>query len=184
VPRQRQVDAVRFLNENAFATPQFFLDEAVLRRIEVDGAITRVGRAQTRLLAALLSDARMSRMVEFEALAARSGDVYALGDLLTDVRQGIWSELRSGPGSIDAFRRNLQRAYLDTVDGKLNPPPRPATAAAQRTPPGDALALLRGDLRALDTELRAALPRAADRTTRLHLEDARVRIARILEPLS
>src|SRR5690606_18247890 len=59
VPRQRQLEAVRFLNAEAFATPEYFLDREVLRRIEVDGALTRVGRAQARLLSSLLGNARM-----------------------------------------------------------------------------------------------------------------------------
>ena len=42
--------------------------------------------------------------------------------------------------------------------------------------------MLRGELRALDRDLAAALPRAADRMTRLHLEDARAEIARMLDP--
>jgi hypothetical protein len=185
VPRQRQVEAVRFLNEKAFETPEYFLDQEVLRRIEVDGALIRVGRAQTRLLSTLLSNARLTRMMEYEALAARSSEVYSPAELLTDMRRGLWSELRGGSVAIDAFRRNLQRAYLDEVDRKLNPPrggEGPAIPGSAAPAPGDIPALLRGDLRLLDEELRAAIPRATDRVTRLHLEDARVRIARILDP--
>ena len=187
VARDRQQEAVAFLNREAFATPQYFLDREVLRRIEVDGALTRVGRAQARVLSNLMGDARLSRMTEFEALAGSPTAVYTAAELLTDLRRGIWSELREGSVAIDAFRRNLQRAYLDEVDRKLNPPrgpesgpPAPSTASPA---PGDVPALLRGELRQLDTELRNALPRAADRTTRLHIEDARVRIGRILEPV-
>lgn len=187
VARQRQQEAVAFLNQEAFATPTYFLDQEVLRRIEVDGALTRVGRAQNRVLTNLMSDARLSRMTEFEALAASGGETYAPGELLTDLRRGLWSELRNGTVVIDAFRRNLQRAYLDEVDRKLNPPrgpesgpPTPSTASPA---PGDIPALLRGDLRQLDADLRTALPRATDRMTRLHIEDARVRITRILEPV-
>lgn len=185
VPRERQAEAVQFLNQEAFATPNYFLHTEVLRRIEVDGALTRVGRAQARLLTALLSNARLARMMDFEALAVRRTDVYGAADLLTDVRRGLWSEVRAGSVSIDPFRRNLQRAYLEEVDRKLNPPRTgegssiPVSAAPA---PGDVPALLRGDLRQLDQEIAAALPRAADRTTRLHLEDARIRIARILQP--
>ena len=184
IPRERQEEAVRFLNAEAFETPDYFLEQEVLRRIEVDGALARVGRAQSRLLSALLSNGRLARMTEFEALASGPDDVYTPAELLTDVRRGIWSELRGGPVSIDAFRRNLQRAYLDEVDRKLNPlrggegPPQPSTSAPA---PGDVPALLRGELRQLDTELRNALPRASERTTRLHIEDARVRISKILE---
>src|SRR5690606_36054100 len=104
-----------FLNREAFATPQYFLDREVLRRIEVDGALTRVGRAQARVLSNLMGDARLSRMTEFEALAGSPTAVYTAAELLTDLRRGIWSELREGSVAIDAFRRNLQRAYLDEV---------------------------------------------------------------------
>src|SRR5690606_11689546 len=89
ISRARQADAVRFLNAEAFATPQYFLDREVLRRIEVDGALTRVGRAQARLLTSLLANARLARMTEFEALSATAGEVYTVGALLTDLRQGL-----------------------------------------------------------------------------------------------
>jgi hypothetical protein len=41
---------------------------------------------------------------------------------------------------------------------------------------------MRGELLALDGSLRSALSRASDRTTRLHLLDAREEIRRILDP--
>ncbi|CAN5485857.1 hypothetical protein BH24GEM3_BH24GEM3_11880 [soil metagenome] len=103
-----------------------------------------------------------------------------------------WSEPSSGPVRIDAFHRNLQRTYLDVVNGKVNPPARPPTTTSPA--PGviittggsptasDARALLRGELQALDTQLRTAIGRTSDRTTRLHLEDARAQIDRILNP--
>ncbi|HEX7241484.1 MAG TPA: zinc-dependent metalloprotease, partial [Longimicrobiaceae bacterium] len=64
VPRARQQAAVRFLNEQAFRTPRFFLDEEILRRIEVQGALDRVGRAQAAILVDLTDNRRMRRMVE------------------------------------------------------------------------------------------------------------------------
>ena len=57
--------------------------------------------------------------------------------------------------------------------------PRVATEPRQSS---DAGALLAGELKALDAQIRAAIPRAADRTTRLHLEAVRTQIARILDP--
>ncbi|HEX8271399.1 MAG TPA: zinc-dependent metalloprotease [Longimicrobiaceae bacterium] len=190
VSRARQQAAVRFLNENAFRTPRFFLDQEILRRIEVEGAITRIGTAQRSILDQLLNDARMRRMVEFEALAERPAQVYTLGEMLADVRGGIWSELAEGSPSIDPFRRNLQRAYLAEVAERVNPPARAAATglaallggASAATGPSEAQGLLRGELRALDAQIRAAIPRAADRTSRLHLEAARDEIGRILEP--
>ncbi|MGQ0713073.1 MAG: zinc-dependent metalloprotease [Gemmatimonadaceae bacterium] len=191
LPRARQQEAVRFLNEHAFRTPTFFMDEQILRRIEVQGALTRIRNAQTRVLNRLLDDQRMDRMIEFEALSSNGRDVYSLADMLTHVRRGIWSELSSG-AEIDAVRRNLQRAYLETVDAKLNPPERPSGQGGPGGPGGpgqqqprrssDARALLRGELTALDAQIGAALPRVRDRVTRYHLLDARHEIRGILEP--
>jgi hypothetical protein len=190
LPRARQQEAVRFLNDNAFKTPTYFLDDEILRRIEVEGALDRIRGAQTRVLARLLEDTRMDRMIEFEALAANGRDVYPLADMLVDVRRGIWSELSSGT-AIDAVRRNLQRAYLELFDGKLNPvaprilpvgQPGPVVVLPGARQSSDARALLRGELTALDAQIAGVLPRVRDRVTRYHLLDVRHEIRRILDP--
>jgi len=189
VARARQVEAMRFLNENAFRTPEFFLDPQVLRRIEVEGAMDRVLGAQRSLMNALMNDARMRRLAEFEALAPRGTASYTLGDMLGEMRRGIWSETEAGSVRIDPFRRNLQRAYLEAVNAKVNPrpaAPNPLLALfggdAPRPAPGEARSLLRGELQALDSQLAAAISRTGDRTTRLHLLDSRNQIERILDP--
>jgi hypothetical protein len=43
-------------------------------------------------------------------------------------------------------------------------------------------AIFRADLRALDREIQGALGKTTDRDTRAHLEDARERIKKALEP--
>jgi hypothetical protein len=189
VPAARQREAVAFLNEHAFRTPTFLLDLGLLRKFEATGSLDRIGNAQRALLNQLLNTQRLNRMVELEALAARPGETYGLGSMLGDLRRGVWAELQTG-APIDAYRRRLQRNYVDLLGQKINPggvslpagaPAQlVAQAAAQSAP--DARALLRGDLVDLDRELAAAVGRAADRTTRLHLEDVRAQIERILHP--
>ena len=74
LPRTRQKEAVRFLAENAFATPTHFLREDILRLIEVEGALRRINQSQTGILNTLLNDRRMERLIEFERLRMeRSG---------------------------------------------------------------------------------------------------------------
>ena len=46
VPKERQIEAVRFLNDNVFATPAWMLNPEILRRIETNGALARVRAAQ------------------------------------------------------------------------------------------------------------------------------------------
>ncbi len=186
----RQRAAVAFLNAHAFTTPTFFLDRAILDRIEPSGALTRIGDAQKVLLTRLFDNSRFSRLIEFEALAAKPSDAYPLGAMLSDVRHGIWSELDAPRVDIDAFRQNIQYAYLDLCAGKINPPPEsprqanvpPQFAYLFAPVPDEARALLRMELMDLDAQLRAALPRAANRDTRAHIVEARHRIDRILNP--
>lgn len=171
VPKERQAAAVRFLNENAFATPSWALNPEILRRIEPAGAMSRVNVAQERVLNSLLSNARFDRLVEQEAI---DGTVsYRPADFMSDVRRGIWSELEGGPVRVDVYRRRLQNSYIDLLSMKLNG--RPAVADDYR-------ALIKQELRDLSAAIAAATPRASDRQTRAHLADARDQIAKALDP--
>jgi len=171
VPREKQVAAVRFLNDNAFATPTWALKPEILRRIEPSGAIVRVNTAQMRVLNSLLNNSRFDRLVEQEAIDGAAA--YRPGDFMADVRKGIWSEIEGGPVRIDVYRRNLQNSYIDSLSQKLN----------GRVPAGDEFrAMIRAELRDLSSALATAAPRALDRETRAHLADARDQIAKALDP--
>jgi hypothetical protein len=134
----------------------------------------------------LLSSARFARLVEQQAL---DGDTaYQPAELLADVRKGLWKELDTPRVKIDAYRRNLQRAYLDLANTKLNagaptlPQGLPAGFAVFFVTSGDERPFYRAELRALNASVGAALARTTDRTTRVHLEGVRDQIAKILNP--
>src|SRR6185503_10864447 len=172
VPKERQAAAVRFLNENAFATPAWALKPEILRRIEAAGALTRVNQAQERVLNSLLNNARFDRLVEQEAIDGMAA--YKPADFMVDVRRGIWSELEgAGPIKIDVYRRNLQNSYIDLLSNKLNV--RPSVTDDYR-------ALIKAELRDLSAAIATASARATDRQTRAHLADARDQIAKALDP--
>jgi hypothetical protein len=183
----RQAAAVAFLNDNAFATPKWAIDKDILRRIEPLGAISRVGGAQRSVMNNLLSSARFARMIEQDALDGSAA--YKPADFLAAVRHGIWREIESPQAPIDAYRRQLQRNYLDLANGKINgsavtlPAGLPAGfPVALFASSGDEKPFYRAELRALNTSINAALTRTTDRATRVHLEGARDQIARILDP--
>ena len=170
IPAARQRKAVEFLNAQAFATPAYLVDPAILRRIEPDGLLARLRGAQSSVLESLLNSARVQRLTEQEAL---DGDkAYKPLDLLADLRRGIFTELAAPAPKIDAYRRNLQQTYLDAMHNRIN---------AGAAPPTHRW-LYRGELKTLSAEISRALPRATDRATRLFLEDAKDQIARILDP--
>jgi hypothetical protein len=169
VAAARQKEAVRFLNAHAFTTPMFFVQPEILRRIEPVGVLERIRASQQQVLATLMADVRIARLVEQEAIDGAAA--YRSVDFLADVRRGIWGELAGGPVQIDPYRRNLQRAYLDVMGEKING--RQASAAEARS-------LARSELRSVDAA--AARAMTSDRATRAHLQDVRDRIARILDP--
>jgi signal transduction histidine kinase len=170
VPRARQAAAVAFLLEHGFRTPAYFVQPDLLRRIEPAGVVSRISVAQTSLMNALLQPSRLERMVE---QAVVDPTTYTPLNLLTDLRAGIWRELRTPATPIDLYRRNVQRAYLDTIDARLNG----ATA-----PNAEIRSLLRGELRVLDQQIARALPAVTDVATRRHLQDARETISTVLDP--
>jgi hypothetical protein len=181
--RARQAAAVRFLNANAFRTPDFLLDPEITWRLEATGSMERVSRAQSQILSALLLDARLNRLRDFQA--SNQTDPYPLADMLRDVRTGVWSELTDRRVAISAERRSLQLGYVARLQARVAPPAAEREAAGAgagaipRNP--DIVSMLRGELVALRAGIDAALPRAVDHDTRMHLQSVRAGIVRILD---
>jgi Met-zincin/Domain of unknown function (DUF5117)/Domain of unknown function (DUF5118) len=182
----RQRDAMRFLLDNAFTTPTWLLDASLLRKFEASGSVDRISNVQGSVLSALVSNERMVRMIELDALPP-TGDRYTLPTMLTELRRGIWSEIYNGR-TIDPYRRRLQRVYLEAMASKINPPPpNPQLAAfgiVSQSPRtlGDFRGLLRAEMNDLSRELGSAMNRTSDRASRAHMEDARDQIRKMLDP--
>ncbi|HTA44599.1 MAG TPA: zinc-dependent metalloprotease [Bryobacteraceae bacterium] len=185
VPRDRQRLAMNFLAENAFATPMWAVDPEILRRIEPTGVLNRMRNAQNSILTNLLSSARFSRLVEQEAVDGSS--VYSPAEFLAAARRAVWRELDGEKVHVDAYRRNLQRAWLDLANAKVNsnqtlPANLPPELAGALGTSGDEKPFYRAELHTVNANIVAAIGKAADRETRAHLEGARDQIARILDP--
>lgn len=172
VPRERQVEAVAFLNENAFHVPRFLLDPQVLRRMEPSGTIERIRSNQQKILESLLGSERVRRLIEQQTVDG--GSTYPPSEFLHSVRSGIWSELADKRGAIavDTYRRNLQRTWLNLVIDR----------ADDERSNDDVRPLFRGELLTLDADLAKNLARVKDPVTRLHFLDVRAGIQRALDP--
>lgn len=170
IDRARQKEAIEFLNEHAFKTPKELLDPDILWRLETNGAADRILSGQKRLLRSLVNERRVKRMAEHQAM---SGDeAYPVDEMLADVRKGIWSELDGATVEISLYRRNLQRAHVETLEAEL----------AKKDASSDLPALTRGELEAVLTQIKSARSKpAADEVTRRHLKDLQKRITDALK---
>lgn len=190
VGRDKQKEAMAMLVKEAFRTPVELLKPEIIALIEPSGAAERVLQGQRSVLATVLDNGRLARMVNLQAMPGTAGRAYRVSEMLADLRAGVWSELAGGRVAMDVYRRNLQRVYLDLFNTKLNPvttaPPAgiPAAlwAAINVALPGEARAMMRSELADLDAALAGAIGRAADREVRAHLQDCRFRIGKILDP--
>src|SRR5262245_61234238 len=117
VKKEKQVNALQFLLANAFQVPQFMIRPEILRRIQPTGIVDRVRTAQAGIMSGLLQAARLDRMAEQLALDGPSV-AYSPLQFLQDLRAGVWSELAKPGTKIDIYRRNVQRAYLENMEGR------------------------------------------------------------------
>lgn len=193
-----QRKAMRFIDEQVLATPTWALNVDVLRRLEHAGAVERIRAYQELAVQRLLNPARIGRMIEHEAFLGAA--TYTPAQMLDDTRAAIWRDATGGR-AVDTYRRNLQRAYLaqatallKTADNDGWSPPRSGDLRVSNNndPPlngelkiaqSDIRPLIREQLTLLRAELRTVLGRGVrDRSTRIHLEDALLRIDAALAP--
>tara|TARA_B100000929_G_scaffold57926_1_gene43472 strand:+ start:1 stop:1716 length:1716 start_codon:yes stop_codon:yes gene_type:complete len=169
VPKSIQEEAVTFLNEHAFTTPEWLLDKEILNRIESDGAIERIQNLQTRALNSLLSVDRINRLVS--TVEQEGAEAYSPIELMTDLRKGIFSELYAAQKT-DAYRRNLQRAFIDIASEYI----KKEKADDDEVLKSDASALMRGVLNQMRRDLNTRKNYSGDTITQYHFEDLIARI--------
>ena len=186
VPKDHQKNAMAWMNKNLFQTPEWLIDKEIFSKIEYSGSVERVRSMQVRYLDNILSLGRMQRMIENEAL--NGNNAYKLGDMMRDLRNGLWSELRSG-SKIDTYRRNLQRAHIDRLEYLMtakNQAKRRGSpyfkSTAVNTSQSDIRAVARAELNTIQRSARSAAGRTSDYMSRIHLQDIVERVDNILNP--
>ncbi len=165
-----QRKAVKFLTTTGLQTPMYMLQRDILARVAPDGVMGRVSGIQMLIMNQLLSEGKIRRLMDGEAQLGQTA--YRVSELAAQLRQGVWSELSEKNPTVDIYRRNLQRNYLGTVDGRLN--------GASKTQTDLRLYLI-SELKVLAKQIDQALPKSKDKVTAMHLSDSRKEIERIIQ---
>ena len=112
VEKSHQKNCIKFLNKNLFETPTWMIDKNILDKIQFAGAVDQVRGLQSSYLNRILDFGRLARVIENEAL--NGSEAYSLDELMSDLKNGIFSELKNN-SNIDIYRRNIQRAFIQRL---------------------------------------------------------------------
>ncbi len=182
VSKDRQHDAVAFLNAQLFTTPLWLIDSHELSEFDNGIMLNQIKGVQVSTLGSVLAPSRLSRMYDNET--KNGSKAYTVSELFNDLRGSIFAS-----GRPDAFKRNLQRGYIEDLKILLNEDFRaiPGISADDLASIGltpinmslsDLRPMVRVELKAID----AKLPKGGDAITSAHYADLHLRIKEALNP--
>jgi len=172
VNKNYQKACVAFLNQHLFETPYWMINKDILDKIEYAGTTNRIRSMQSSYLNRVLDFGRMARIIENEAL--NELNAYSLTEMMSDLKDGIWSELKSNK-SIDVYRRNLQKSYISRLAYIMKNKQssiRPGWGdyiTAVKVDESDIRSVTMGVLLDLKKDLKKAVKRYSDKSIKNHL---------------
>lgn len=177
VSKTEQKEALKFLSENVFTTPNWLLKTSVLTKID-KSPVEVVENLQKTVLNRVLSEGVLNKLYEGESLDANA---YAVYNYLQDIKNSVFSELKSS-SKIDIYRRNLQKNFVETLIARTQAS-KPSTGRNAETisDNSDVKSLTRGVLREIKADASKNAQNAQDAVTKYHLEDLVYRIDKALE---
>lgn len=187
-PASIQKEAVVFLNEQLFTTPSWLINTAILDNTGVN-ALQIIGRSQEAVLNRLVSFGTLYKLITAEAMDG--GKAYKITEFFKDMNNSVFSELKSNK-SIDVYRRNLQKMYVEQLSELLYPAlanlttvnSAGARAGGSTSAPtqSDVTSVAKAELRNINGLIKVALPGQSDSLSNYHLQDLADRIIRVLDP--
>jgi hypothetical protein len=173
VPRARQKQAVAFLTEQVFQTPQWLMNKDITGKLGIGATdVTSVGAST---LGGLLYRALFLQFDNIRKFGAVNA--YSISEFFNDVKKGVWGELATG-STIETYRRDLQTAYIGTMIGMIREPADKPVSNTQ----AELIALGRLHLAELQKEIKVAIARNTDIVSKAHLQFANERIENALHP--
>jgi hypothetical protein len=192
----QQKAAVQFLQDELFTTPEWLMNNEIYRLTAGTGNtywnLTLGWQEVARDNWTLLTQLQMSALYKiisyttyYNLMLAESlqpGNTYSFDELLTDFETGIWKELKTNT-SIDMYRRDLQKLYVDRLIGQLDPLKKASyydQSFASDVIITDVYPIIKAHLRHLLAKINSSLPSCKDKMTKAHLTELSERIKKAL----
>lgn len=190
VAEDKQRAALEFLLVNGFNAPSKLLNPSLINLFKYSAIASDIASQQRALLNTLLSSSVMGRL--FDAELQMGEKAFTATELVNELQNGIFSELKLPEPKVEPLRRQLQRAYIDILNEEFNPP---VEASQQPTPIGppsrgripsaktsELRSVARVSLERLNKEILSNAPKTKDQATQAHFKDIASQIQGLLEP--
>ncbi len=151
--RAYQKSAVQYVIDQVFTTPTWLFPQEIADKVFPDMGLSRIRGIQRSAARGLLSDSRLVRVLQQEAV---NPNAFTVAEMLSMVRGGVWSELAQNNPKVDYFRRGLQREWINALTEKLS------TSS-------DIRAIAMGELAVELKAINSGAARSTDATTKGHL---------------
>ncbi|HWK06752.1 MAG TPA: zinc-dependent metalloprotease [Puia sp.] len=172
--KEKQQRAMAFFNTQLFTTPSWLIDQKLYNLATV--GFNEVAKVQEKVIDGLLDPARIDRLIEEETTLGLKA--YTTSEMLSQLQSGIFGELTTGK-SIDVYRRDLQKAYVNKLTGLIRINAKGEIVANMSN---DGYSILKAHARELSAAIKQSIPRYPKSMTRDHLEDMYGRLELILKP--
>jgi len=163
VSKKDQKEALAFLEENIFKTPQWLLNKSIFEKTG-KAPIKTIEEIQNGVLSRILNSIVLRNMYQMEAV---DPEAYSVLELLSDLNDAIINKAGS-----DLYERNLQRNYVDTLIKLID---------NRNTDKSDISAFVRGNLNTIKKNL-LTKANTTDIAQKYHFEDLSFRIEKALDP--
>lgn len=163
VAKKDQKEAMKFLEDQVFATPQWLLKKEIFEKTGKTPVKT-VEEIQNGVFARILSPMILQNMYQSEAI---QNNTYTVLEMLSDLNNSILKG-----DQVDIYKRNLQRNYIDSLIKLVD---------NRSSDKSDVSALVRGNLNLIKKEL-TSKANSSDLTNQYHYEDLIFRIDKALDP--
>jgi hypothetical protein len=182
VPKQKQKEAVAFINQQVFNTPKWLLNKSLVARLDFGIINNRITEMQNQVLTSLLETYGFARMIDDETKNGRNA--YTVKDLMNDLNGAILSS-----ETPDVYKRSLQRSYVERLGVllELDKPVQESNFSAMGLTPfnpnlSDMRVIVKGELRKVQSKVKALQVAAKDSLTKEHYAELSERVYRILNP--
>ena len=175
VPKAKQKEALNFINENLFKTPEWLLDQNIFGKTGLNGPAV-INSVNHQLLIALLNKRVMGNMINAETAHGRQ-NAYTVSEFYGDLNRMVWTELSTGR-TPDVYRRMLQKSYVEiliSLSGLSTTPAAPAVTPGSN----DVASITTAQLRSLLSRLTSAV--SSDPAAQAHYRFLALSIKMVLE---